>query len=429
MKNVFKYLLFAIVLTIGLSGAMINLKSAHAADAGEVYVRNVDYEKLTMQVYPNGNGNVYFASVIPKELSDWDELSKTNEPGEYFLADISWAAAGSEVSFYLRGDKNTTAVKVTLAKQPAAFKVKFDKVNGDFTFTGQEEQDYFFYRKNTDYNWIKVWFEGKTGSDGISYAEFIDNVEALRFKGSKLVFKLGQKVGYTETNSEDEGIRPSKDVAVSVTKYASAPSIKLNVTKMTFNTKTTIEWTDDIAKNVWTACEKNMELEDITESVFYTAGASKTPDTAIVYFRTAKTEKKPSSQISIVSIPPQKAPPVIGTESTADVVYAYDEKYLILTFNKATKDTPYEYCIVKKEDEFDVHKAKWKTAKSTKQVKLSRKTVEGNDIYFRVKGIAANATKGIEFQLPSAYVSYTANGFPEIPSATPSPIPTKTPTK
>ena len=235
-KNLIKFIVTALICLCFVGYARTE---ARAESAEQITVGDINYESLTMKVYKKGNTNVYFSTTLANDLSGWDELSGTvsnDGKGEYLLVDISWASSAAEVKFYLRGDKNTNATEVVLPKASSAFKVSFDKVNGDFTSTGQDDAQYFFYRKQTDYNWIKVYFEGMgnpNGSSEISYAQFLENIEMLRFKGSKLVFRLGQQIGVSES---DMGARPSKEVTVSITKYASAPSVKLNITKLTFNT-------------------------------------------------------------------------------------------------------------------------------------------------------------------------------------------------
>ncbi len=402
-KNLIKFIVTALIC---LCFAGFTKNEARADDAAsQITVGDINYESLTMKIYKNGNTNVYFSTTLASDLSGWDEVSgvaSNDGNGTYLLVDISWASSAADVKFYLRGDKNTNATEVVFPKASTAFKATFDKVNGDFTFAGQDDAKYFYYRKNTDYNWVKVYFEGMgtpNGDKEMSYADFLSNVEMLRFKGSKLVFKLGQQPGTSETET---GARPSKEVTVSITKYASAPSVKLNITKLTFNTKSTMEWSDDMSH--WHECEKNMSLEDLAPKAI---GAGATD--VVLFFRVAATEKKPCSQIAVVVIPAQTSAPAVGKD--AEVSYSYDNNKLLLNFSKASATNMYEYCVVTADKEFSLSTAKWKTVKAAKTVSLTKKSAEGAKVYVRYKGTLENVKKGIEFKLPSAYSSFTANGF------------------
>ena len=61
--------------------------------------------------------------------------------------------------------------------------------------------------------------------------------------------------------------------------------------------------------------------------------------------------------------------------------------------------------------EFSLSTAKWKTIKAAKTVSLTKKSADGATIYVRYKGTLETVKKGIEFRLPSAYSSFTVNGF------------------
>lgn len=404
MKRIFTNSLFALIL---LAGVMFGGVKASAVEPGPVSVRDINYEDLTMKVYKNGNSCVYYTLSLSSsiELSDWDEVSGesvTDATGTYILMDISWTTATADTKFYLRGDKNTETVQVKLPKQTTAFKVKFDKIIGNFVFLGQDDRAFFYYRKSTDYNWTKVMFDGYSAADTKSYADFLLDVEVFRFKGAKLMFKLGQEVGMATPDSTDFGERPSKEVSVTVSKYVSAPAVKLNVTKLIFNTKDTMEWTTDIRSTSWTPCVKDTKIEDIAPDSIWES-SSKPTDT-VLFFRSSQTEKKACSQIMVVNVPAQSASPTVGEKGTEDVVYAYVGNRITLTFKNASKEIPYEYCIVKDDgNEFDIHTAKWKTVSSAKAIILTAKSTNDSTIYIRRKGKNAVASKSIDMVLPSDY--------------------------
>lgn len=408
MKRIIRIMvLFAAVL---LLSAFCREVSASADDALEVSIEAIDYEKLTMRIYKHGNGIIYYSA----DKKNWNEIeSNSSNSGtvfdnnvwqDYLDMDISFANATANVKLYIKGDRNQSVVTVTLPRQSTSFKVKFNATDGDFTFTGQDDATYFYYRKNTDYNWVKVSFTDAVSTGEMKYTDFLKVVEQLRFKGARLIFRTGQTPG---TNENNVGERPGKEVTVSITKFAAAPSVKLNINKLNFSTRNVMEYRLETATGFteWRSCEASMPLEDIAPQVLADAAGNAT--SATVQFRTAATEKKAASQIAVVVIPAQGAAPTIGGD-TDDVTLYIQNKYLYMTFNKATTALQYEYCIIDvTRKTFDINKTSWRAVKSNKQVKIAARTIpSGSEIYVRVKGVTENVNKGIALKLPSAYKKY-----------------------
>ena len=147
-----------------------------------------------------------------------------------------------------------------------------------------------------------------------------------------------------------------------------------------------------------------MSLEELAPNAI-SANASD----VVLFFRVAATEKKPCSQIAVVVIPAQTSAPAVGKD--AEVSYSYDNNKLLISFSKASTTNMYEYCVVAADKEFSLSTAKWKTVKAAKTVSLTKKSAEGAKVYVRYKGTLENVKKGIEFRLPSAYATFTADGF------------------
>lgn len=395
MRTVGKVILAGVLTALLLALALTPKTSVHADTAGVVTVKGIDYETLIMKVYLKGNGILYSSL----DRKTWNEVEGMyDEEGDFLYVDISWAAATSNVTVYFRGDVNRNETKLILPKQNSSFKPVFDKLSGDFDFTGVEGQQYFFYRKSTDYNWQKVYFEGFSGEDGISYAQFLEQIKLLRFKGASIIMKLGQNAGEKATE-DDPGERPSKEVKVSITKLATAPNITLKVTNLTLNTRETMEYSFDT--NTWRSCLKNMSVEEIAPSAYsngHAAGAD-----VLLFFRNSATEKKPESQIMTLTIPGQKLAPAVSTVAGSEIAYEYTGGKLKLTFNLASVNNAYEYCIIKDGTmETTTKKISWKAVKNTKSILLSSKQApDGSIIYFRLKATAPNAKKGIALALPS----------------------------
>ena len=399
MKKSLLLITAAITLLIGMCA--FGGVQARAEEAGAVSVGETDYEELTMRIYTNGNSIVYISTDNRKSWAEIEGSSDSDGTGTYIEMDISWASPSSAVKLYFKGNSNKNEVSCTLPKQDSSFKVKFDKVSGDFVMTTDSETEYFYWRKASDYNWTKVPFEAYSKNG--EYKAFLETVESLRFKGAKLVFRLGQIKGSSDTAM---GERPGKEVSVSITKFSSAPSVKLNINKLTLNTKDTMEYTLDISSGKWTSCEKTMELGQLAPQVYLENGSA---SSATIYFRVAQTEKRAASLIGSITIPAQTAGPEAGASGKdVTVTENADTGKLDLQFKTASADNMLEYCVIKPDKEFELSKAKWKVIKNNKTVSLTKKAApDGTVIYFRYKGIAQNVNKGIEMKLPSQYVTFT----------------------
>lgn len=398
MKKTFSGIaVFLLLLVMALSFGKTDVMAADGT-ATAITVKDIDYQKLTMKVYKNGNSIVFYSTDGKKTWNEVEGAVSSNSSGTYIEMDISWASPSSNVKIYFKGNRESTVINLTLPKQNA-FKVKYDKAESDFIFTGNDDAAGFWWRKETDYNWHYVSFD----TSDQSYIDFLNTVETLKFKGCKLIFRTGQVIG---TDADNCGERPSREEKITIPKMAAAPSIKVNVKKMTINTKTTMEYYDE-AKKEWVSCEKNMSVSEMAPSCF----AKKNPKPAKLLIRVAASSSKPCSQIAIVLLPVQREAPAVTAPSGkgAAVYEVKSDNNVYLTFNGASKDCPIDYCVVKEGADFDPSTAKWKTVKNaSKPVKITKKTCpSGSKIYFRYSGIAANASKNIELKFPSAETGVT----------------------
>ncbi len=366
--------------------------SSHSvqAAASAVAFGALDYEKLTMEIHYNGNSIVYYST----DNAVWTEVE-----GNYSSAsgisrmDISWVSAAEDVTLYFKGDVVKTVKSITIPAQDKDFKVIYDKVEGEFTFDDTGVADYFEWRKSGDYYWNKV----SLNEASASYLSFLSAMESLRVKGASLLFRLPQAAG---TGAGNTGSRPSAEITVKILARGTAPTVKVNASKLTVNTTTSMEYYDE-ASDFWMECDRTMSLEDIAPAALYENGAK----TVTLQIRKGATATVPYSKTAYLTIPGQSAPTTIG-DSSKEVTYYYLNSKLVMQFNRASAAEAYEYTIVKAGNYLNVSTASWKSVTNTKLMTLSASTApEGCTIYVRRKGKDASTTA--ELVLPSAINSFT----------------------
>ncbi len=383
-----------------LLGIALFSVSAKAAEASAVVIGVTDYEALTMEIIRNGNTIIY-SSLDNKKT--WNEVEGTVSEDKLIM-DIQFADATKNVDIWLKGDKETKVVKVTIPKQSVAFKAKYDRATGRFEMSGYDDKTQFRWRKSSDYNYKTVDINPNSSSN----IAFCKEVDALGIKGAKIYIGLTGKNG---TGIDDMGARPCKEVLITIPKKASAPNVKINISKLTFNTRETMEYQVVGSGSTWKACKKNMTLAEIAPAALVENGAKN----VAIKFRNAATSSKPASLECFVTVKAQRTGPSIGESGDVTVKQetvkdkkGNEKTNTTVTFVNASKELPFEYKIVKPGESADISKG-WKLIKQAgKAVKFNEKKLpKGSKILVRYKGINANANKGIEAELPSAYATYT----------------------
>lgn len=376
--------MFPVFLLILLVFIQMPSGKANAGTAASISFGSIDYDAYTLQVFNNSNSIVYYST----DKSNWYEMEGAydNSSASYTM-DISWITDTKEVTLYFKGNTVTTIKSITLPMKNSSLNVTFDKAEGDFTFDDTEDAKFFEWRKSSDYNWSTVSLD----EDTASYQEFLKTINTFRTMGAKIDIRTPQIVG---NGSKSVGCRPSREVFVTIPKRANAPTITVNLTKLTLNTTEAMEYYNS-SINTWIGCSSSMPLEDIAPAVLYSNGGRK----ATINIRMAETDTSPYSKTASITIAGQTAPPVIGDDS-ANVTYYYVNSKLTMQFHSASVNVPYEYAVVNSDDTFDTATAIWRTVTNSNIMTISSSTApEGSKIYIRKKGV--NST------LPSAAVSFT----------------------
>lgn len=389
LKYISALVLFLVIIAIAPAYLV---KAEEKADKKAVTIGTIDYDRLTMQVNANENRIVYYST----DKTNWLEVegNKTANNKAY-LMDISWVSATEDRTIFFKGDSVTTIVAVTLPKRDDTFKVTYDKVDCDFIFDNNHDALSFEWKKASDFTWHTVSFE----TESSSYQKFLVSMEGLLLKGAKVNIRLPQIMG---KNAEEPGERPSREVTVTLTKRAEAPSVKVNTVKLNLTTTTSMEYYDETLKE-WVDCDRNMLLEDIAPSVLFKNGAK----TVNLMIRTRATANRAYSKTLVLTIPGQKSAPTVGG-SSAEVSYWYQNNRLMLQFNNASRTNIYSYAIVKPGETFDVSTARFNTVTTSSSRAITISTApEGSVVYLRKQGTNGNLNRNSNIELSSEVISFT----------------------
>ena len=364
-------------------------KPMKARAASAVSIVNINYETMELVVDANENPIIYYST----DKTSWSELEALVDSLGNYRMDISWIPATSDKMLYFKGDVVKSIISVKIPKQNTGFKVSYNKADGSFNFSGYESAEYFQWRNTSDYSWNTVSFDEATSS----YQAFLAAMERNRVKTSKIIIRTMSIEG---KNDSEPGERSSKEVNVSIPARANAPSVKVNIKKLTINTSAAMEYFDT-KNNQWVECDKNMNVQELAPGALYANGAH----TVFIKIRNAETATRAYSKTATLMIPGQEAAPTLG-DTSKDVSYYYSGKNLVLQFTKASSSNVYEYVVVKLGVDFDINTTNWTSVRKTSLVKLSESRIpSGSVIYMRKAGVNATPSKNIEMELPSAYVS------------------------
>lgn len=413
---------------IALGAALASVMIFSSADtiSAAVSVESINYDTSTIVINPDNNKKVLISDGKQKT---WETLDVKNN-GKVEL-DISWISAAKEYTLSMKGDTDKKIETVVIPAYNKSIKVKYNKNTGlvEFNNVGSsyDSSTSFRWRKGVAYAWnentIDIEDFKQPSASAVTEpnaAEFLTVLENCRLKGTSIYVQT-VPVNYNSnsnlaesTNDIKKTLRPSKEIKVSIAKKPAPPNVSINGSKLTLGTTTKMEYWDD-SNNKWESTEKGMPISEIASKVI--AGTSNGED-EVVKIRTAKTDKKEASSISLISIPGQRPAPNNSVVSMSAITTDKKGKKSF-KFNIPDASTNvnniYEYTIVKENKINDVtdnsgnlivSKVKWTTVnKNTKFVTLKETSIPaGSKLYVRKKLIKANKNKNIEFELASDYV-------------------------
>ncbi len=386
-----------------LAVACIGWKS-HAEATGELLtVAKVDYETSTITLTGNGDSVLYFSNSSAKK---WEEAG-TFENGQCVF-DISWVSLSSNYVITFKGDKSDGTLRVTIPKQVTTFKVKYVPDNNDqpFTFTGASGRT-IQWRKNGVGEW-SFWAEGTTNTS-LAY---------LKENGATLYFRLAPEDG---KSASDTGKRASKEVSVKIPAKKAAPTVNVDASKFTIPLDNKMSYrvlTLDDNNNLvgekeaaWTTVsnKKTYSLSELAPDVML-SGTDKTQAKPVaLQIKNSATKTAQESRVTTIIIPAQGSiSKEAGSKDGISMDYASSTTlYIEILANKA--DTPYEYCIIEKDNyvpnDLEYSRIAW-TAMSGTKITLDSKTAKpGSHIFVRKKAVGKQGDE--KFALASKEVELT----------------------
>lgn len=361
--------------------------------ATSITVTEINYYDSTITLKVNGDTKVFFSD---SKKTTWETI-----PGEIgsdgkITMDISWISVSKNYVLNFKGDVSTEVVSVTIPKQPTNFKATFNKVKGTVTFTNAGTRT-VEWRKDGSSTWNVV--DSSTFAAQLGY---------LFNNGATLRFRLAPVNG---TSSTAVGARASKEVSVSITKKASAPSASINGSNFTIAVKKGMAYRTvnaDSTATDWTtiSSSSNLLLSEVAAKAMY-KNPSAAQSKVTLQFRTNASSSSMVSKIATVTVPIQEGPP---SEDTYGISLSYlSSSSLSLTVKAASSTVPFEYTVVDKDDELSYTSATWSTISSSTAVTLTKaKAPAGSRIYVRKKSIAATDT--VDFALASKEIEITGTG-------------------
>lgn len=389
MFSIFSSRLFMVVFAMFLSllvGMVISiLGNKSVSYAASVEIKEIDYDAQTLTLNSKaGDHLLYFSDSKQKkwELA-YGTWSSSSDGGSDFTMDISFVSPKKNYVLALKGDVSSIPIQVKLPAQRTNFtaSLRLDADGSRVTTANANGADVEWRKKVTGYN--------STAWNTYSETEFKKEFETLALKGATLYFRSAQKKG----NGSDVGARPSKEVKVTISKRAGAPSVTLDGANLQIKGKTTMEWTKgDGTWNPFTTA--NLNLSDIAGEVLLTDRNEAT--SASIDVRTKQTSTRVASQAKTIKVPAQKETPnnfefsFISQTKCGLALTAVDKKESgSVSIPAPSSSNAYEYTIVKPGSKFDLSEAKWTSITGTSQISItSTNAPEGSDIYYRKKAVS-----------------------------------------
>lgn len=352
-----KVLLLAMVLCIS-AGGLTNIASSSEIvtppPSTSVHV-SLNFVEETAMVTPGSLGSTKF--YFSKDKKSWELIEPVN------TIDISTFLATKAVNLYFKGNKDTEPLLVPLPAPDTTLTTAYGVVGGEgrITFTGTALP--VEYRKGTYGQWRIVPGPLVTTQ--------------YEMTGTTLYFRI------TATATTRSG----KIISVKVPKKPSAPSVKVDGSKLYISGlkvgETEYRIGDSLAWIPFSNADTRIKYIDLKYLFGNTLPSNTQIPAGTVEFRTAPSDSKVASVVKVIEVPLQPAAPATVTINGTT-----------LTVQDSNLKRYYEYTVVTGVSAFNVKTAGWTSFTSAKPV-IVKKAVLTNVILVRIKATTDPATKQI----------------------------------
>jgi len=408
------------------------------AYAAPVTINTVDYINENIIVNNNGNSKIYFATENDAARNAWEEFPA--DTGATSTIDFSWVSPTADETIVIKGEDGV--INRVILKERARkldISISYDRLDG-------------LSKNDTIASLLNIMSSAGTGDNPITFSDLewrkgengawqntssltVAQLEKLQIKGADLYFRI-KAVNDTSANADGtKGRRVSKEVRLKIAKKASAMVVGIDGEDFMADIRYGKEYrvtVGGVTSNWVKVTDKS--VRKVPLSVILNDGsngltADKSFPAMVIEIRDYATAKAASSKITEIQLKAQRVlsgsiikgiPPAEADASDPNIYVSYNGSANIsITIPSASNDNPYQYCIVKPGDIFDIERVAWSTITRDSAVKvLASRAVEGSTLYVRQKEIkskqATKTTPAVDYELASTYLTHTVE-YPAVP--------------
>lgn len=452
MKQLLKPNPIQILTLLGMAFLGIWLFPSQAVFAAAPTIQEVDYIDENIIINNNGNNRIYFATEIDAGKGNWEVMNADRESdgslSTYSVLDFSWLSPNISNILMIKGENDPSNLKMKrIILMPRARQLdisinymnidKLDKTDTIATLLNimsseGTAQDPIVY---SDLEWKKG--DGGKWKDINSLT--VAQLEKYQIMGANLYFRIKAEKDSLLGGIEPDGTkgrRASDEVLLKIVKKSAPMVVGIDGKNFTADIRygkeyrvtangITSDWVQVVDRSVRTIPLKNI-MKHISSENYDGTTKDKAFPGMLIEIREYSTVREPSSKISVISLKPQRvlAEDMVEGDApdsaTSGIYVSYNGiKNINLTIPSATLNEPYEYCIVKPGDVFDLNRVIWTAITRNTPVKIvASKAMDGGTLYVRQKEIKAKAatrtTSAVDFELASSYVEFKIN-YPSVP--------------
>jgi hypothetical protein len=314
----------------------------------------------------NGSTKIYMSTDNQKT---WELIDTSG------VVDISSLLTTKAVTIYFKGNKDTSVTQFPLPAEDQSLKVTYKITSGVGSIAATATGSAIEFRKGNNGAW-------KTATTPMSTAIY-------EIKGATLNFRTPATAS----------TRAGKIVTIKIPKRPSAPSVKLDGSKLNisglksgetqYRVGDSMDW---ITFTSSVSTVKYLTINTLLNTAVNTATAAQT-----VEFRTVGSDKKLYSGTKLISIPAQPVyPDTVTLTGTTLKVTSTDLK------------KQYEYTLVSKSSTLDLTTAKWTTFTAKNSVVVTKASLN-DKIYVRAKSYTDSTTK--QLVLASTYKEFVVSSI------------------